>query len=204
MACPICLTNVNRKDVKLQCGHYIHRICLDELIKNNHDNNLHLMILKNEKPFNKDGQLSMFIDFKNSFITCPLCRKEYSIINETSFKDHTPMEILGRVWFADLNGNPSWCHHIVCKMQITDYFNIKDNIRTRIEKYDEISKSGDVIAATFNEYLFTKKEDLFMVHCPCPCGKIMPLPKSLLLTYDYKYASPKEFYDFCLNANFFD
>jgi hypothetical protein len=156
------------------------------------------MALKIGKPFYTKDRIGMTLLLKDQSLSCPLCRCEFSIMNDHTFKNLKPLQILGRVWFGDAERNPTICHQITDFHDAIHYLHIKDFIRFNIGKIDDISKCGKYTLDRFLENMFGKKQDIHIIKCECnnkDCVGIVIIPEEIY-SKDFMmiYATPKEFY----------
>jgi len=178
--CPICLEKIGEKKIdKLECGHKIHSKCLSNLIHSNNDN-MTIMFLKDGKPFYTKDQSGMVLNKNDCSIKCCICRAEYSCMCDENFKKCKQLSKIKHKVVITIHGE-MWYHHITNVNDIAHYLTMKDWIRCRIHKIDEISKKAFALFTLFHNYS-QYDEVLHVIKCPCKdinCPTIMPVPVSL-------------------------
>jgi len=211
--CPICLERMSSKDIEIiSCGHKIHKQCLESLSHDKINSSIDICFAKKGKPWHKesDDVGSMLFSKQDFSFQCPICRKQYSCLNETAIKTnskYTPM--FGRVWLFD-NEYGDCCHHITSKSDLIHYFNYKNWIRMRVKKFEDLDKLSVAILELFDNYMFGENsEDFHLVKCQCPnptCNSVIPTPISLCFcqnpaTPNARHASFKDLYNHMKNKD---
>jgi hypothetical protein len=172
MECSICLEGVNKKtQIKLACNHNFCKKCIWDWTKKNFNGKIEFLSLKKGKPFHINNDTnSMTLSVDNKFITCPMCRAEYTITHDNYIANiyhnplYAPIPILHRVWFKDPKTNElSICHHINAPKDIINYLSLKEHIIMRINGYmTGLSEYSKNLLRTFATEMFKNKKDFHM------------------------------------------
>jgi len=204
MECPICLEQINeRNEVILKCNHKYCRKCFIKWrIGGKNIEKIYYAVKKGKPYHKKNEEYSMLLSINDYHIKCPLCRKEYTMLNEHYWDDClnnnflAPPEILHRVWFKDPKTNKlSICHHITSWNDILDYIPYRDEIANKIGK--EISDYAQATLNCFGIEMFEKNKDFHVVKSEFTNGEY---PDVAVIPYDIcdcdisGHATPDEFY----------
>jgi hypothetical protein len=204
MECSICLEAVSKKtEIKLACGHKFCKKCIWDWTKKNFNGKIELLALKKGKPFHTDDDTSsMTLSVDNKFLTCPMCRAEYTITHDNYITNiyknplYAPLPILHRIWFKSPKTNKlSICHHINAPQDTINYLSLKDHIIMRLHgNMYKISNNGRELLSTFAREMFKNKKD-FHVTKDSSIVEVVPYDKCSCKNH----GTPDELLEFLIN-----
>lgn len=200
MECPVCIEKLgSTTKIKLACGHYVCESCLKKWTSTSLGNKMTIMTVKKGKPFHtSDNQMSFMLSINDQYISCPLCRTQYSTdfekLNNQSKPTDYLSKILYRVWFKNKEDDKlSICHHIHYNSDLKQYIPLYDINSARLNKPQ--SSYTELLLTLFDD-IIDNPRDLHVCVCNCcdaNCPKIIVVPVDLCQCENH--ATPAELYD---------